>query len=106
LRRGRRGEEILGTHGKAASGVCGARGLALCSEKFAKFETIAINSLAHLSERQRRLPALYRLQIFFGGHMPRTDSLPYAWYETPNIYFCSIKDFRELRHAAGAFSAA
>ena len=35
-----------------------------------------------------------RLQILFGGHMPRTDNLPYAWYETPNIHFCSIKDFR------------
>ena len=34
--------------------------------------------------------------------MPRTDNLPYAWYETPNIHFCSIKDFRELCHAAGA----
>ncbi len=43
-----------------------------------------------------------RLQILFGGHMPRTDNLPYAWYETPNIHFCSIKDFRELCHATGA----
>jgi methionine biosynthesis protein MetW len=43
-----------------------------------------------------------RLQIFFGGHMPRTDNLPYAWWETPNIHFCSIKDFRALCHAAGA----
>ena len=40
-----------------------------------------------------------RLQLFFGGHMPHTDNLPYAWYETPNIHFCSIKDFRELCHA-------
>jgi methionine biosynthesis protein MetW len=43
-----------------------------------------------------------RLQLLFGGHMPRTDNLPYAWWETPNIHFCSIKDFRELCHAAGA----
>src|SRR5437763_16684634 len=43
-----------------------------------------------------------RLQILLGGHMPRTDNLPYAWYETPNIHFCSIKDFRELCHVAGA----
>jgi hypothetical protein len=34
--------------------------------------------------------------------MPRTDNLPYAWYETPNIHFCSIKDFRELCRACGA----
>jgi methionine biosynthesis protein MetW len=43
-----------------------------------------------------------RLQIFFGGHMPHTDNLPYAWWETPNIHFCSIKDFRELCQATGA----
>jgi methionine biosynthesis protein MetW len=43
-----------------------------------------------------------RLQILFGGHMPRTDNLPYAWWESPNIHFCSIKDFRELCHVAGA----
>ena len=43
-----------------------------------------------------------RLQLFFGGHMPRTDNLPYAWWETPNIHFCSIKDFRELSNAVGA----
>ena len=43
-----------------------------------------------------------RLQVAFGGHMPHTDNLPYAWYETPNIHFCSIKDFRQLCHVAGA----
>src|SRR2546428_1393176 len=43
-----------------------------------------------------------RLQIALGGHMPHTDNLPYAWYETPNIHFCSIKDFRQLCGVAGA----
>ena len=43
-----------------------------------------------------------RLQIALGGHMPHTDNLPYAWYETPNIHFCSIKDFRQLCQVAGA----
>ena len=43
-----------------------------------------------------------RLQLLLGGHMPRTDNLPYAWYETPNIHFCSIKDFRQLCLAVGA----
>jgi methionine biosynthesis protein MetW len=43
-----------------------------------------------------------RLQIALGGHMPHTDNLPYAWYETPNIHFCSIKDFRVLCHVVGA----
>jgi methionine biosynthesis protein MetW len=43
-----------------------------------------------------------RLQVGFGGHMPKTDNLPYAWWDSPNIHFCTIKDFRELCHAAGA----
>ena len=43
-----------------------------------------------------------RLQILLGGHMPRTDNLPYAWWDSPNIHFCTIKDFRELCLAVGA----
>jgi len=37
-----------------------------------------------------------RLQLFFGGHVPRTLSLPYSWHDTPNLHFLSIKDFREF----------
>jgi methionine biosynthesis protein MetW len=37
-----------------------------------------------------------RLQILFGGHMPRTDNLPYSWYDTPNIHFCTVDDFEAL----------
>jgi methionine biosynthesis protein MetW len=43
-----------------------------------------------------------RLQILFGGHMPRTDNLPYAWWDSPNIHFCTIKDFRVLCEVVGA----
>jgi methionine biosynthesis protein MetW len=43
-----------------------------------------------------------RLQILFGGHMPTTDNLPYTWYDTPNIHFCTIKDFRQLCGVVGA----
>jgi methionine biosynthesis protein MetW len=42
-----------------------------------------------------------RLQVGFGGHMPQTDNLPYSWWDTPNIHFCTIKDFRQLCHVAG-----
>ena len=28
--------------------------------------------------------------------MPVTDTLPYTWYETPNIHFFTIKDFLSL----------
>jgi methionine biosynthesis protein MetW len=34
-----------------------------------------------------------RFQIFFRGKVPVTPSLPYEWYETPNLHFLSISDF-------------
>ncbi len=36
-----------------------------------------------------------RYQIFFKGKTPITLSLPYQWYETPNLHFLSISDFVE-----------
>lgn len=36
-----------------------------------------------------------RYQIFFKGKTPVTPSLPYEWYETPNLHFLSISDFRD-----------
>ena len=35
-----------------------------------------------------------RLQMFFQGKAPVTGGLPYQWYETPNLHFLSIHDFR------------
>jgi methionine biosynthesis protein MetW len=43
-----------------------------------------------------------RLELMFGGRMPRTDNLPETWYDTPNIHFCTIKDFHQLTQAVGA----
>jgi methionine biosynthesis protein MetW len=43
-----------------------------------------------------------RSQILFGGHMPVTENLAYAWYDTPNIHFCTIRDFKQLCDAVGA----
>ena len=37
-----------------------------------------------------------RLQLLLLGKMPVTKGLPYAWYETPNIHFFTIKDFQNL----------
>ena len=37
-----------------------------------------------------------RASLAFGGRMPMTKSLPVSWYETPNIHFCTIDDFRAL----------
>ena len=36
-----------------------------------------------------------RLQLFFRGKTPVTPSLPYKWYDTPNLHFLSISDFLE-----------
>lgn len=36
----------------------------------------------------------FRLQMFFKGRAPVTASLPYQWYETPNLHFLSITDFK------------
>jgi methionine biosynthesis protein MetW len=36
-----------------------------------------------------------RLQMFFRGRAPVTESLPYQWYETPNLHFLSILDFKK-----------
>lgn len=36
---------------------------------------------------------LIRAQLAFTGKMPRTKTLPYEWYDTPNIHLLTIKDF-------------
>ena len=37
-----------------------------------------------------------RFQLLVSGRMPVTESLPYTWYDTPNIHFFTIKDFLKL----------
>jgi methionine biosynthesis protein MetW len=36
-----------------------------------------------------------RLQVM-SGHMPMSDNLPYAWFDTPNIHLCTITDFENF----------
>jgi methionine biosynthesis protein MetW len=36
-----------------------------------------------------------RLQMLLSGKVPVTPSLPYEWYNTPNLHFLSISDFRD-----------
>ena len=35
-----------------------------------------------------------RFSLFFRGKSPVTKSLPYLWYDTPNVRFLSITDFK------------
>lgn len=37
-----------------------------------------------------------RLYLMLKGRMPMSESLPYEWYNTPNIHFCTIRDFVAL----------
>ncbi len=37
-----------------------------------------------------------RWQLMVSGKMPATETLPYAWYDTPNIHHCTIRDFVAL----------
>lgn len=50
-----------------------------------------------------------RLQILFRGKVPVTPSLPFEWYNTPNLHFLSTSDFidycqkRSIRIEKSAF---
>lgn len=37
-----------------------------------------------------------RTYLGFRGRMPVSKMLPYSWYDTPNIHFCTVKDFEAL----------
>jgi methionine biosynthesis protein MetW len=37
-----------------------------------------------------------RGQLLIKGRMPVTPTIPISWYETPNIHFCTIRDFVDL----------
>ncbi|MDX1335070.1 MAG: methionine biosynthesis protein MetW [Gammaproteobacteria bacterium] len=37
-----------------------------------------------------------RLQLGLQGIMPVTRTLPYEWYNTPNIHLCTLQDFEAL----------
>ena len=33
-----------------------------------------------------------RISLLFFGKMPVTNTLPYSWFDTPNLHMCTIKD--------------
>ena len=53
----------------------------------AKYAVISLPNFAHIKNR---------LYLLFKGTMPVSKTLPYKWYETPNIHFCSVEDFENL----------
>ncbi|MEW6719335.1 MAG: methionine biosynthesis protein MetW [Thermodesulfobacteriota bacterium] len=42
-----------------------------------------------------------RAYLLLRGRMPKTKFLPYEWYDTPNIHFCSVRDFDEYCESHG-----
>ncbi len=42
-----------------------------------------------------------RLQVLLGT-MPKSEAMPYEWYDTPNIHLCTLDDFESLCRTIGA----
>jgi methionine biosynthesis protein MetW len=43
-----------------------------------------------------------RVDLAVRGRMPVNENMPYSWYDTPNIHFCTIRDFVALCGEVGA----
>lgn len=43
-----------------------------------------------------------RLALLTGGRMPRTRTLNYSWWDTPNIHLCTLADFVGLAKECSA----
>ena len=57
------------------------------SLRIAKEVIVGFPNFAHIKSR---------MKLFFSGRFPVTESLPYRWYDTPNLRFLSIKDFEDF----------
>jgi len=42
-----------------------------------------------------------RMHLGAQGRMPVSKSMPYSWYTTPNIHFCTVQDFEQLCQEKG-----
>ena len=43
-----------------------------------------------------------RLSLLAGGRMPRTRTLDYSWWATPNFHLCTLADFVDLANECNA----
>jgi methionine biosynthesis protein MetW len=55
--------------------------------RIANYAVVSLPNFAHIRNR---------FDLMFKGQMPVNKTIPYQWYETPNIHFCSILDFEKL----------
>jgi methionine biosynthesis protein MetW len=91
------------------------RGLSHFTDK--SFDTVVMtNSLQALKRPDRTLEEMLRIgkecvvtfpnfgnirarmYLALKGRMPVTKQLAYQWYDTPNIHFCTVRDFEALCH--------
>jgi methionine biosynthesis protein MetW len=42
-----------------------------------------------------------RLELLLRGRMPKSRTLPYEWYQTPNIHMSTVRDFHAFCRARG-----
>ena len=55
--------------------------------RIAKKALVVVPNFAHWKVRR---------QVLLEGRAPVTEALPYEWYNTPNLHFMSMSDFRDL----------
>jgi methionine biosynthesis protein MetW len=55
--------------------------------RISRFAIVSLPNFAHIQNR---------LHLMLKGTMPVNKTIPFEWYETPNIHFCSIHDFEKL----------
>ena len=55
--------------------------------RIAKYAIVSLPNFANYKNR---------FHLLFKGTMPVNKTIPFQWYETPNIHFCSIRDFENL----------
>jgi methionine biosynthesis protein MetW len=58
--------------------------------RISKFAVVSLPNFAYFKNR---------LQLLLKGTMPVNKTIPFQWFETPNIHFCSMRDFEKLCQA-------
>lgn len=56
-------------------------------KRIAKYVVVSVPNFGYFENR---------LYLALNGRMPVTKTLSYEWYNTPNIHFCTIEDFKIL----------
>lgn len=60
--------------------------------RIARYAVVSVPNFGHWKNR---------MYLSVHGRMPVTETLSYQWYDTPNIHFCTIRDFVTLCEEMG-----